>query len=511
MPLGNQFLLIEAELKNLDPLVSRAVMWNRVRAEMIQAIGGLAKGLDGLDGRWRDGAADDFAGYVLQSQIRLDQWRGGIDKAQVQEKILDVTAGIGATYNLVKTNYDRARELEESLRRQAASLDPPGAIAYVLVENQINELQVAAGTAMDGLADLYRTAGEAVAVAGAGPNWSGLPDGAGADQGGPGGPRGADRDGPVPTGGPALPEGATPPGGVTPPEGVTAPEGATPPEGVTPSAEPGPPVGAPPPGGTPLPGGADPPAGAVPTGGDVPAGGPGAGPDADGPTPGRSAAPSLAGLGPSSGPGLPPGLPELPGGPTLPGTSGGPSLVPSHPSPAGLGGVPLLPGLSAGPGSVGRVGGAVGGGSAGSRIPGVSLGGVTGGTGPLPSAAVSATGSAPVLPPQAVAAPAPPVGAGIPPMMPPPMMGGAGRGGGGTPVPPPAAVRRGRDRGPEVAPGLPALLSGRTGRGRATGAAARTPREDPAPDLTGPVVDEDLWRVPPADPAPPPVSRLPRH
>ncbi|MFV2115749.1 hypothetical protein ACFHW0_25900, partial [Micromonospora sp. LOL_025] len=231
MPLPQQLLLVEQELRNIDPLRSRALLWDRALVELRQASRSLRTAVADLDRDWTDGVGDSFAGHADTSRSRLEGRAAVIDRHRPQARIDEVAGSIRPTYDLVRTNLEKARALEASLNRQANSLDPPGPAAYVMVENQVRQLQVQAGAQLDELARRYRVAWEAVRATTDGPDWSGLPSGAGVTPGAAAAPAGGGT-GTAAGGSPVL----TGAGAATLPPGGADPVGPAPPAGAMPGA-----------------------------------------------------------------------------------------------------------------------------------------------------------------------------------------------------------------------------------------------------------------------------------
>ncbi|MGI5212370.1 hypothetical protein [Plantactinospora sp. CA-290183] len=263
------------------------------------------------------------------------------------------------------------------------------------------------------------------------------------------------------------------------------------------------------------------------------------------PPAGSEANPSLSGTATAAPPTMPPGAAPGPGGGAPGGMTAPPPTVPPGGGPGGFGPTippPIPPG---GPGGSRVPGPNVGGGA---RVPGVNLGALGGGAGAgsfggfggsggfgggvagvgsssLPQAAapvgvpaqVAPSGPPPALP--TAAATGASATAGGAPMMPPPMMppmAGAQPGGGGGAGPGSGAARSGatgRSRGPQnPTPGMPALLSGKAGKGNPQAAPVRPRRirESDAPS-TVELIDEDLWQVDKRAEEPRPASRIRRH
>ncbi|MEN3610557.1 hypothetical protein AAH979_13500 [Plantactinospora sp. ZYX-F-223] len=454
--------IMTAEKGHAVVVLSQAGVWQRASEEVAAAAKSISEETTALNGAWPDGNGDKMLNSAMSDAVAIEGRSEIIATAAPWEAIRLAGDDIIPTYYFVQQQYELAKPLIAQLEAVDSlsggfGADAGWAMGGGMLASQIEAYLRAANDRMANLGRLFGDATRAVTAAANGDIW--LPD--------PMGTLPAD-----------TPSPALGPGGNTVGPGGNA-------------VGPGP--------------GAVPP-GSVPNGtSEIPAQG------GEATTPGGGTAPSLSGQPstptlPSTGAPSPGGI--GPGGPTPP-IGGGPGIGPGIP--------PMIPPIG-GTGGNGRVPSANLGGA---RVPGVNLGGLGGGAGAaslggggagagaasIPQAAapvggpaqVAPSGPPPALPPATLAGTSASAG-GTPPMMPPmmPPMAGAGAGvggGGGSGAARPSGTGRGRGS-QNPTPGMPALLSGKAGKGdpHAVPPRARLIRETDAP-ATVELIDEDLWQV----------------
>jgi hypothetical protein len=587
MPLDQQVPILEQEDKNYRLRAAKSQMWAQAQQELTDADKSLGTETDKLESAWTDSGGDAFVAKARDTQRVVRQWVHNIAEANPGAKLDQINVLVAQALPLAKANQDQFNKY--------MALSGGMALNEGYTKEQLEgPFREPSGKLMNQIADLYEQAGASVQTAGSGPKYRGVMDTPQARQpvggGNPpaaavnapvggGGPNGAVAGG-NPTGGGAAPvgkvNGGSPTGGGPSGAPQTNPGGQpqTNPNGVQPTPIVENPVGAV--GGSPT-GGGDAPTGVNPISGS------------------GDQAPTLSGglgtaptptvtnpIGGGTGTGLPTGgtggtpiVSPIGGGTngTSGGGAGGTGIGPIGGGTGGGGGgggggittpTPITnipPGLGGGSGSSGSGNGQGGGGlngggsGAGVKLPGVSLGGSTGGgaagiepvtgggaggispvggggvgggsgispvgggvgggsvgglggSSQIPSAATPVqapsaagpSGAAPAVPPPAGAATTASSGSGMGgmPMMPP--MGAGGMGGGGTPGAGTASrpTSSGRNRRKEVVtPGLPVMLSGKAGMADMNAFTGRGRKQAAESDVptTVQLIDEDLWQV----------------
>ncbi|MEO3927819.1 hypothetical protein ABGB07_28710 [Micromonosporaceae bacterium B7E4] len=470
---------MKAENDHKEAIWAQIGVWTRAWGELVEASKSITEETAALNEAWDDSNGEKMRNAAEKDALAIGGWRDQIGGQAPWHKIQDAGQEIGPTYAFVVQQYELAKPLIEQLNavnNPPMGLSDPGwAAGATQLAGRIEGYLQAAAARMTALGKLFDDATNAVAAAVNGDIW--LPDALD--------PLSADA--PLRTAGPGGNPVGTVPGGNTP---DTAP-GTVPPGSVPDTMS------------------------DVPTQSDN-ATADSAAPTGNGPAPSLSgqpstptlpstSAPSPGGTGPGGA--APPTVPPIGGGPGI-----GPGLPPMSPPNGGAGGNGRVPAASLGGGA--RIPGLnLGGPGGGAGVAGLGGGGVFGGAGvgsaSIPQAAapvgvpaqVAPSGPPPALPPVTPGG-ASATGAGVPPMMPPmmPPMAGAGAGLGGGTGPGSGAARssaNGRGRGPQnPTPGMPAMLSGKAGKGNPHGVAPRSRRirEADAP-ATVELIDEDLWQV----------------
>ncbi|GAA3768278.1 hypothetical protein GCM10022225_63500 [Plantactinospora mayteni] len=439
-----------AEKNHAQAILDQVDVWARASIELGQSLKSIRDETAALNAAWDDPNGAKMLKVADSAATTIEGRREYLNSAAPWHKIMNAGNDIAPTLGFVQQQFEAAKPLIEQLKTADGLIDANVAdenvfFARANVVSLIEAYLQAAKDRMKALGNLFTEATGAVQDAVQGNEWylHRIED--------PGG-------GPLSAPDPGVPEGGVPNGMSDVPQGgeATAPGGGAPPGG----------GGAPPGGGTGPSLSGQPSTPTLPSTGAPPPGGMGPG----GLTP-------PGGGGPGIGPGLPPVIPPIGG------TSGN-GRVPA----ANLGGGARIPGVGLGGGGLG---GGAGLGAASIAQAATPVGG---------PAQVAPSGPPPTLPPASLAGTSTPAGGVpmMPPMMPPMAGAGAGVGGGGGPgsgAARPAGA--GRGHGPRnPTPGMPALLSGKAGKGspHAIPPRPRLIQKTDAP-ATVELIDEDMWQV----------------